>query len=147
MNWLVIRWEYKFMTEDIFNKWNEQKKEIDNNEREIFFAEREIWNIKMGKNIGFEEDGKGEDFLRPVLILKKFSKEIFWGIPLTSSCKKEYPQFYCSFIFKGGESVAILTQIKLYSTRRLYYKMGRIGEKNFNLIKQKLITLIGNEFL
>lgn len=130
------------MMENIFDQWNKRKKEVNNIDKLIFFAEREIWNIGMGKNVGFEEDGKGEDFLRPVLILKKFSKEIFWGIPLTSASKKEYPQFYHSFIFKNNESTAILTQIRLYSKKRLCYKMGKMGEKKFNQIKQKLITLM-----
>jgi hypothetical protein len=28
----------------------------------------------MGQNIGYETQGKGEEFLRPVLIFRKFSK-------------------------------------------------------------------------
>jgi mRNA interferase MazF len=45
------------------------------------FKERDIWWVSIGVNVGFEEDGKHEKFLRPVLILKKFNKELFLGIP------------------------------------------------------------------
>ena len=41
----------------------------------------------MGVNIGFEQDGTGSNFDRPVLILKGFNKESFFGVALTG--KKE----------------------------------------------------------
>ena len=54
--------------------------------------------MRMGLNIGYEQDGKGEDFLRPVLILKKFNKRVFLGIPLTKIKKDSH--FYHNFEFK-----------------------------------------------
>ncbi len=50
-----------------------------------FFKEREIWWVSIGINIGHEEDGKGEQYSRPVLILKKFNKYTFSGIPLSTT--------------------------------------------------------------
>ena len=32
------------------------------------FKERDIWWVSIGVNIGYEEDGKHEKYLRPVLI-------------------------------------------------------------------------------
>ena len=37
------------------------------------------------ENIGFEQSGKGDEFLRPVLILKRLTKEMFFGIPLSTT--------------------------------------------------------------
>jgi mRNA interferase MazF len=41
-------------------------------------SEYDAWRffyMKMGKNLGFEQNGKGENFVRPVIILKKFNKK------------------------------------------------------------------------
>ncbi len=77
-----------------FEKWNLLQKQIETN-LPPFFHEREIWWCSLGANIGVEEDGKNELFERPVLILRKFNKEMCWGLPLTTR-KKEGP-FYFSF--------------------------------------------------
>ncbi len=70
-----------------FDGWNEQKKNVHKEEKELFFREGEIrWNF-VGVNIGREEDGKGELALRPVLVIKKWNKNIFLDIPLTSKEK------------------------------------------------------------
>lgn len=54
-----------------FDKWNKLKKTIHQNRPEFFVNEREVRYAHLGINVGFEEDGKGGDFKRPVLILKK----------------------------------------------------------------------------
>ena len=67
-----------------FDEWNECKKNRDKNDIDIYFYEREIWWCAIGVNVGFEQDGKGERFARPVLIIRKFSKNVFLGVPLTT---------------------------------------------------------------
>ena len=47
----------------------------------IFHEENLVCHL--GANVGFEQDGIGEDFLRPVLILRKFNVYMFWALPLT----------------------------------------------------------------
>jgi len=32
------------------------------------YKKRETWICNIGENIGFEEDGKGNEFTRPVII-------------------------------------------------------------------------------
>ena len=71
-----------------FDKWNELKKIIEKKENFLKFRERDIWFIHLGKNIGSEQNGKGNEFLRPVLVLKKFSKRYFLGVPLSSQKKQ-----------------------------------------------------------
>src|SRR5680860_1545617 len=63
-----------------FDKWNIQKKIVDLISNKKTFHEREIWFIKIGENVGFEQNGKGEEFLRPVIVYKKFSASVFLGI-------------------------------------------------------------------
>ncbi len=104
------------------------------------FHEREIWNAYLGQNIGFEQNGAGKEFLRPILIMRKFNNEIFWAIPLTRT-HKNLP-FYYQFSFGDGISSAILTQIRLLDVRRLGNKIGVMAEQDFLEIKQKFKALL-----
>ncbi len=110
-----------------FDKWNEIKKRINNIVPSLNFKEREVWFSFVGVNVRFEEDGKGEDFMRPVVIVKKFSKEMFLGIPCTT-IEKDNPFYVYIGNFKGNKNFAILSQIRLYSASRLAYKIGVISE-------------------
>lgn len=123
-----------------FDGWNIQKKNTDQILNKKTFHERDIWFIKIGENIGFEQNGKGEEFLRPVIVFKKFSKNVFLGLPLTRTLKDS--QFYCAFKFKQGNSTAILSQIRLFDSKRLKYKIGTMSVGDYEMVKRKLIELI-----
>jgi mRNA interferase MazF len=71
-----------------FDAWNEEKKIRDQEERIVFFREREVWWCAVGINIGREQNGKDKQFQRPVLIIKRINTEMFLGIPLTSRFHK-----------------------------------------------------------
>lgn len=123
-----------------FDGWNIQKKIIDSSPSKKTFHEREIWFSRIGENVGFEQNGKGERFLRPIIIYKKFSHNVFLGIPLTKSIKEG--RFYSIFDFQGGKSNAILSQVRLFDSKRLEYKIGKMSVGDYALIKTKLIDLI-----
>ena len=133
------------MTKD-FQKWHGKKSQIDEIENRPFFHEMEIWFCYLGANVGFEQDGSGEDFLRPIVIIRKFNDKIFWGIPLTKAVKKinkKNGKFYFIFSFDRKEkSAAILSQVRLIDGRRLSYKIGEISEADFVLLKEKLKALL-----
>ena len=57
-----------------FEEWNKIKKEIELSDYIPYFDIGEIWWCALGVNIGVEVDGKGNDYLRPVLILKKYNQ-------------------------------------------------------------------------
>ncbi len=87
-----------------YQKWHIKKSEVNEVVRRPFFHEREIWFCYLGSNVGFEQDG-GENFLRPVIIIRKFNNEIFWGVPLTKSKKKHSSKannYYYDFSFLLG---------------------------------------------
>jgi len=46
------------------------KNQITKNRQNSLFYEREIWFCSVGMNLGHEEDGKQDQFLRPIIILK-----------------------------------------------------------------------------
>ncbi len=70
-----------------FEIWNQKKQEIHCDERNIYFRKKEIWWCALGVNVGYEQDGKNENFERPVLVLKKISRHLALIIPLSSKAK------------------------------------------------------------
>ncbi|MFZ2890038.1 type II toxin-antitoxin system PemK/MazF family toxin [Sulfuricurvum sp.] len=124
-----------------FDEWNETKKAVHIKTESAHFREREIYVSTMGSNIGYEQDGKGEGFVRPILVLRKFSKQSFIGIPLTSSIKEDMFHYGFSFI-KGKASYAILSQVRLFDAKRLERKIGTISEEDFEKLKNKLRELM-----
>ena len=56
-----------------FQKWHLKKSELQEHGLRSYFHEREVWWCSLGMNVGFEQDGKGLQYMRPVLILKGFS--------------------------------------------------------------------------
>jgi mRNA interferase MazF len=67
-----------------FDHWNRIKKQVnDDAAARVFFHPREMWFAHLGINLGFEQDGCGTEFLRPVLVVRKFNNQVFWALPLT----------------------------------------------------------------
>ena len=62
-----------------FDRWNSIKKRTDAAEEaaRLYFREGEIWWVRLGKNIGYETDGKSREFTRPVIVLKKYNQILF----------------------------------------------------------------------
>jgi len=124
-----------------FDLLNEVKKETNKKNYPLHFKEREIYFIRVGKNIGFEQNGKGEYFLRPVLVLRKFSKYFFVGIPLTSQAKED--MFHFKFSFRNNKrSYAILSQIRAFDANRLERKIGKMNNDDFLELKKRLKELL-----
>ena len=112
-----------------FKKWHKEKEYIHEERVRLFFNEQEVWFCSLGANVGFEQDGVGEKFLRPIVILKKFSNETFWGVPTTKKDKKG--KFYFRFSYKKNEfTSAILSQVRIIDGKRLLYKIGFIRKNN-----------------
>lgn len=126
-----------------FEQWHIEKSTIHNEKKRPFFHEREVWWCSLGENIGFEQDGKGEKFSRPVLIFKKFNNEIFWAIPATSKVKAG--KFYVPLVLKDGEPrVLILSQLKLTDAKRLVRKIETLSKEKYKEIQKSVINLCGS---
>lgn len=124
-----------------FQKWHDKKSQINEIEKRPFFHEQEIWFSHLGANIGFEQDGSGEDFQRPVVIIKKFNSEVCWVIPLSKIDKRN--KYYFPFKFDDKIiSVAIISQIKLLDARRLSRKIGAMRENDFKNLINKIKALL-----
>lgn len=126
-----------------FQKWHNKKSQVDNIVKRPFFHEREVWWCAVGVNIGFEQDGRGERFARPVLVFKKFNNEVFWAIPLSTKIKKG--KFYVPIEFGDGvPRVVIISQLRLIDAKRLMDKIGTIPNDNYELIQKAVMKLCGS---
>jgi len=103
---------------------------------------REVWWISVGLNIGVEEDGKNNEFERPVLVIKTFNRQCFLGIPITSADKNN-KKYYFPINHNKNEYFLILSQIRLFSTKRLSRKIYNIESDVFKKIKDELRIIIG----
>lgn len=105
------------------------------------YKEREVWICNVGENIGFEEDGKGDDFVRPVLILKVFNKKFCHVVPLSKINKNN--KFHYAFDGKTGKiSIALLSQSRAIDSSRLVRKIGIAGKEDFAFIKDRIREIL-----
>ena len=125
-----------------FKKWNEVKEKIDDfNTDDNYFKEREIWWCYIGENIGYEQSGKGNLFLRPVLIFKKFNRRLCWALPLSTKISRGnffFPVLSESNIIR----MTSIPQLKMIDVKRLSNKIDSISNLELDLIKEKVIDFI-----
>lgn len=125
-----------------FDRWNTEKKKIHaNNEYIPLYHEREIRWCRLGANIGFEQDGTGKDFSRPVLILKGFSRNVCVVLPLTT-VKKKNPYYIPIGIIGDKKASIIISQIRLVDTRRLDQQIEVLGKEKFEDIRKAVKNLL-----
>lgn len=126
-----------------FDAWINQKKQIHDSVKKLFCNERDIWWAYLGANVGCEQDGKNGDFVRPVLVLRKFNNQVFLAVPLSTQikpCNKYYVR-----IDHGGKAVSsVISQVRLLDTKRLKRKMYRLDKEQYEFIRNRVIKMIGD---
>jgi len=138
-DWKRAELMYQVLFPDKFDEWSGVKKEIDKKKKTLYVKNSEIYFISIGKNVGYEIYGKDELFLRPVLVYKKLSHHTFIGIPLTS---KEKHNSYKFSYKKDKNSYALLNQIRVFDTKRIVYKSGKISKEDFEKLKNRVNDFI-----
>jgi mRNA-degrading endonuclease toxin of MazEF toxin-antitoxin module len=123
-----------------FNGWNEVKKETDA-EASRLYTVREIWWCRLGVNVGTEQDGRCEKFLRPVLILRGFGPDACLAVPLTTSTREHRLRIPLGQV--GEEQArANLSQIRVIDTRRLVEKIGFLDQAVFAEVRKAARELL-----
>ena len=129
-----------------FDIWNEEKKIIENNliDPTAFPQVGEVWIGVLGKNIGREQNGIGENFLRPLLVVKKFNNEIFWIVPL--STKQKQIDYYYNFTDQTDQKVsAVLAQMRLVHIKRFKRKLYDFNAEDMENVKRQLRQYLGEK--
>lgn len=104
-----------------------------------FVNEGEIWWASIGENIGYEINGKSEDFTRPIIIFKKLTHNFYLVIPL--STKMKTGTWYVPLKQRGIEMIACLSQVRSIDYRRLHPKFGELDPEDFNRVKIGFLKL------
>lgn len=120
-----------------FDKWNAKKKQIHVESTHPFCHPREVWWCSLGVNVGFEQDGTGERFDRPVVVIRGFNEHIFFGVALTGRKRKGKYYFPVGRI-EEREASAILSQVRLIDAKRLVRKITMLDEALFEVLQEKL---------
>jgi mRNA interferase MazF len=118
-----------------FEEWTALKVRLNEGETPTF-REREVWWCSVGVNVGYEIDGKNNLFNRPVLVLRKTSKQTFFGVPLTS--KEKPAPWGIPVVLKGRTSHIILGQLRVFDAKRLNQVYGKVSDPEFEKIKDAL---------
>ena len=127
-----------------FDRWNIEKKNTHNSQIWHVFYEREVWWCVVGVNVGVEIDGKHELYLRPVIILRKFNKEMAIVVPTTTQDKAN--RYYLKVAGDDGKNYnSCLSQLRTISSKRLVRKIGTISNIDyFKLIDEITMMIKGN---
>jgi mRNA interferase MazF len=125
-----------------FDKWNDIKKETNSqNEYLLYYHERQIRWCKLGVNVGFEQDGTGKEYSRPVLVIKAFSRQVCLVIPLTTSQKNNKYHIPIGDI-GNKKAFAIISQIPLIDTKRLDKHVATLNKALFEQIRKAIKNLL-----
>jgi mRNA interferase MazF len=126
-----------------FEKWHFQKEKIhyQSDNEGIYFHEGDIWWCRLGANVGDEQDDKGVSFSRPILIIKKFNRSLFWGVPLSAKLKNN-PYYVICISKEWKVSSSIISQIRLLSAKRLTDKIGFAEDESLEAIRKAIRCLI-----
>ena len=132
--------------QDSYDRWNNIKKDTDYSKtRKLMIKPREIFWVKIGQNIGDEEYGKGENFTRPVIIIKQLSRDLFIGVPTTTTIKDgDYFHIFEYINKQRGllKNSAMILQLKVFSKKRVMNKVGMINKDDFEKILEKTRKLL-----
>ena len=117
-----------------FDSWNGTKKAIDSKGSGAFCHAREVWWCSLGVNIGFEQDGTGKAFDRPVVVIRGFNEHVFFGAALTG--RRRFGRYYFPIgMIEGRDASVILSQVRLIDSKRLIKKIATLDEKIFSKLK------------
>lgn len=126
-----------------FDAWNEKKKMLDTNKRNLLFKEGEVWWCSLGLNVGEEVYGKGQDFRRPVVILRKLSSNSCIVIP--TSTKKREGSWYHYLHVQDKDRWVLMNQVRFVSANRLYVRESALSRDEFEELKESVAGLLGLE--
>ena len=128
--------------ENNFTLWDKVKKTIHSNGgRPLRIKEGELWWAQIGQNIGVENNGKNENFRRPVFVAKKINKYSALCIPITS--KEKVGEGYIKFHFKDSSQTLMFNQMRTLDTKRFLNKIGEINSPEYlDEIRENICSFI-----
>jgi mRNA interferase MazF len=123
-----------------FKEWLGLKEKLHkSNHKPPFVSEGQIWWANIGENIGYEIDGKNDQFSRPVVVYKVLKKGFYFVIPLTTQQKTG--SWFMQFRHGGNINTVCLHQSRSIDYRRVTNKLGEIDQRDMQRLKIKFKNL------
>lgn len=120
-----------------FDSWNEKKKNCNRSEHKPpLFTERDIWWVSIGVNVGFEEDGKNGNFVRPVLVIRKFNRKLFLGIPMSTKIKDN--PYYVPVTLDDREVSVLISQVRTFSSKRILNHIAKLDVGDYEKVMDRV---------
>lgn len=116
------------------------KANLNGGKRMPSYREGNVYWASIGENIGFEQDGKGRAYTRPVLVLRGFSAGLILCIPLSSKIKEG--RYFYQVEVDGRKETLLLSQIRAIDTLRLGDKIGIIDKQTLRVVKSEIAKMI-----
>jgi mRNA-degrading endonuclease toxin of MazEF toxin-antitoxin module len=119
-----------------FDRWNQSKQRLHK-----VADRREIWWCSVGVNVGNELDGTGERHDRPILVIRPFNAQTFFGVFLIGHLRDGKYYFPIGKV-DDREATANLSQVRLLDTKRLIRKITMADEHTFAGLQTALINVL-----
>lgn len=125
-----------------FVGWAKFAKELENRPRPTNLKSGIICWCYLGVNVGTEQDGTGENFARPALILDLLGPNQAFILPFTSRIKKG--RSYMQVMVKGNPETLIINQPRAIDMKRLGYYLDEVNDEQLQNIRRIVANLILN---
>lgn len=109
-----------------FKGWAKVAEEVEGREREEIYKSGVVYWANLGVGVGSNEDGKGERFTRPVLLLAMVSKARALIVPITSQVKEGVN--YREILVAGKVEYLLFDQVRTIDTKCLEGMLDDVGE-------------------
>ena len=123
-----------------FKQWIELKFKTHKYDKRPFFSEREVWWCQFGHNVGDEQNGAGDQFMRPVVVLKKFNHNICLIAPTSRQLKEN--KYYYQIEYNNQKYSVLISQIRVLDAKRFRKRIARLSKQELDQIKTKIATTI-----
>ncbi len=124
-----------------FEDWLKIKEKTENRVRVEAYKYSVFW-CAYGENIGSEVCGKGDNFLRPVIILKKFGDRCVLVAPLTSKNNEDKNNINIKIDTEEKEKCVLVSQIRVVDTKRLFDYVGKVSKESRLNLKESFNKII-----
>ena len=132
---------YSIAMQKDFDGWNVTKKYIDATLPLADCHEREVWWCAVGVNVGYEQHSQTYDFARPIVVGRRFTRDIFLGIPLTTKIK-DYVPFRVRCTVDDVANDALILQMRVFDRRRLLRKIGVLPKETFTILLDAVVDAV-----
>ena len=127
-----------------FAGWAKVAEMVERRERAEFYKSWVIYWANLGVNIGSGEDGKGERFTRPVLLLAMLNKTQVLVIPITSQKKKGAN--YREIVGNGKVEYLLFDQLRTIDVKCLEEVVDEIDSDTLRMVRGGLLKILKRQF-